>query len=122
MHKDPLIVTEGLSKSYNRTMALESLSMAISPREVFGLLGPNGSGKTTTIRLLVGLLRPTAGRAMVGGFDCWDQSLDVCRLVSYLQGELRLYGSMTGIGMLRLLCGLRTPSDWIGPSRSPSGS
>ena len=115
MHKDRLIVTELLSKSYNGTMALDSLSMAISPREVFGLLGPNGSGKTTTIRLLVGLLRPTAGRAMVGGFDCWNQSLDVRRLVSYLQGELRLYGSMTGIGMLRFLCGLR---DSVGLDRA----
>ena len=115
MDEDRLIVTEGLSKSYNRTMALESLSMAIRRREVFGLLGPNGSGKTTTIRLLVGLLRPSAGRASVGGFDCWRESLDVRRLVSYLQGELRLYGSMTGLGMLELLCGLR---DSVGLDRA----
>jgi ABC-2 type transport system ATP-binding protein len=110
-----LIVTEGLSKSYNRTMALESLSMAIGRREVFGLLGPNGSGKTTTIRLIMGLLKPSAGRASVGGFDCWRESLDVRRLVSYLQGELRLYGSMTGLGMLEFLSGLR---DSVGLDRA----
>jgi ABC-2 type transport system ATP-binding protein len=115
MDDSRLIVTEGLSKSYGRVAALDSLSLAIHRREVFGLLGPNGSGKTTTIRLLVGLLRPTRGKASVGGFDCWRQSLDVRRLVSYLQGELRLYGSMTGLGVLELLSGLR---DSVGLDRA----
>ncbi|MGP0066685.1 MAG: ABC transporter ATP-binding protein [Isosphaeraceae bacterium] len=115
MDDDRLIVTEGLTKSYKQTMALDSLSMAILRREVFGLLGPNGSGKTTTIRLLMGLLKPSAGRASVAGFDCWQESLDVRRLVSYLQGELRLYGSMTGLGMLELLSGLR---DSVGLDRA----
>ena len=112
---DRLVVTEGLTKSYQRVVAVQALSMAIRRREVFGLLGPNGSGKTTTLRLLLGLLRPTSGRAMVGGFECWRQSLEVRRLVSYLQGELRLYGSMTGLGMLELLCDLR---DGVGLDRA----
>jgi ABC-2 type transport system ATP-binding protein len=107
MDDDRLIVTEGLSKHYRRIVALDSFSVEVRRREVFGLLGPNGSGKTTTIRLLVGLLRPTAGRAQIAGFDSWRESLQVRRLVSYLQGELRLYGSMTGLGMLKLLCDLR---------------
>ncbi len=107
MDKEGLIVTEALTKHYNRVVALESLFLEIHRKEVFGLLGPNGSGKTTTIRLLLGLLRPTAGRATVAGFDCWRQSLDVRRLVSYLPGELRMYGSLSGLGMLRLLSDLR---------------
>src|SRR5262249_15932493 len=94
-------------KTYGRVTALNGLSLTVRRREVFGLLGPNGSGKTTTIRILVGLLRPSAGRATVAGFDTWRQSLDVRGLVSYLQGELRLYGSMTGFRMLELLCNLR---------------
>ena len=95
------IAIDGLSKCYSHVRALDALSLDIRRGEVLGLLGPNGSGKTTTIRLLVGLLRPTAGRATVGGFDCWRDSLDVRRLVSYLQGELRLFGSMTGLGVAR---------------------
>jgi ABC-2 type transport system ATP-binding protein len=102
-----LIVTEGLTKLYKRVTALEDLSLQVRRGEVYGLLGPNGSGKTTTIRLLLGLLRPTAGRAMVAGFDSWRSSLDVRRMVSYLPGELRMYGSLTGLGTLRLLCDLR---------------
>jgi ABC-2 type transport system ATP-binding protein len=107
MENGALIVTEGLSKVYRRVTALEGLSLQVGRGEVYGLLGPNGSGKTTTIRLLLGLLRPTAGRATVAGFDSWRSSLDVRRLVSYLPGELRMYGSLTGLGTLRLLCDLR---------------
>jgi ABC-2 type transport system ATP-binding protein len=102
-----MILTEGLTKYYGETPALVDLSMEVRKGEVFGLLGPNGSGKTTTIRLLLGLLRPTWGRASVSGFDCWRESLAVRELVSYLPGELRMYGAMTGLGMLRFLSDLR---------------
>jgi len=107
MDSSALIVTVDLTKIYGRVVALDSLSLEIRRGEVFGLLGPNGSGKTTTIRLLLGLLRPTSGRAMVAGFDTWRHSLEVRRLVSYLPGELRMYGSLTGLGTLRLLSDLR---------------
>jgi ABC-2 type transport system ATP-binding protein len=110
-----LITIEGLSKSYKTVIALESLDLSVRRGEVLGLLGPNGSGKTTTLRLLLGLLRPTSGRARIGGFDCWRESLEVRRLASYLQGELRLYGSMTGRGVLELLSDMR---DGIGLDRA----
>src|SRR3954454_19251431 len=74
LEETALIVTKGLSKTYGSFFALRNLSLAVRQGEVFGLLGPNGSGKTTTIRLLLGLLRPTAGDAVVVGFDCWRQS------------------------------------------------
>jgi ABC-2 type transport system ATP-binding protein len=107
MMQSGLIVTEGLTKFYGQVVAVDSLALEIRRGEVYGLLGPNGSGKTTTIRLLLGFLRPTAGWAKVGGFDCWRQSLEVRRLVSYLPGELRMYGSMSGLAILKLLCDLR---------------
>jgi ABC-2 type transport system ATP-binding protein len=102
-----MIETVGLTKRYGATTALIDLSVSVRPGEVFGLLGPNGSGKTTTIRLLLGLLRPTAGHATVAGHDCWRRSLDVRRMVSYLPGELRMFGAMTGLGVLRFLSDLR---------------
>ena len=102
-----MIATEGLTKVYGSTHALTDLTMGVRKGEVYGLLGPNGSGKTTTIRLLLGLLRPTAGRASVAGFDAWKQSLEVRSVVSYLPGELRLIGSMSGLGTLKFLSSLR---------------
>jgi ABC-2 type transport system ATP-binding protein len=105
-----MIETMGLTKWYGSVRALSDLTMEVRKGEVFGLLGPNGSGKTTTIRLLLGLLKPTAGRARVGGFDTWRQSLDVRRLVAYLPGELRLFGSMSGLALLKYLSALRDTS------------
>jgi ABC-2 type transport system ATP-binding protein len=102
-----MIATEGLTKYYGRTRALASLTMEVRKGEVYGLLGPNGSGKTTTIRLLLGLLRPSSGHASVAGYDVWHQSLEVRSVVSYLPGELRLIGSMSGLGLLKFLSSLR---------------
>jgi len=102
-----MIEARGLSKHYGEVRALEGLTLGVRAGEVFGLLGPNGSGKTTAIRILLGMLRPTAGTASVGGHDCWRDGLEVRRIVSYLPGELRLPGAMTGLGLLKFLCALR---------------
>src|SRR5262245_60417266 len=104
---DPLLSTDNLTKDYGPVRALDSLSLTISPGEVVGLLGPNGSGKTTALRLVLGFLQPTAGTARVGGFDCWTKSVEVRKLVSYLPGELRLYEGMTGRRLVRFLADLR---------------
>ncbi len=102
-----MIATEKLTKRYGRVQALTGLNLEVRKGEVFGLLGPNGSGKTTTIRLLLGLIRATSGRAKVAGFDSWKQSMDVRRMVSYLPGELRFPGGMTGFRFLKYLSDLR---------------
>lgn len=102
-----MISTVGLSKRYGAVAALKDMTLDVTSGEVFGLLGPNGSGKTTTIRLLLGLLRPSSGSAKVAGFDSWSQSLSVRRVVSYLPGELRLPGYMSGYALLKFLADLR---------------
>ena len=104
---DPVLATEKLTKDYGSFRALDSLTLSIAPGEIVGLLGPNGSGKTTALRLVLGFLRPTAGRAMVGGFDCWRDSVEARKRVSYLPGELRLYDTMTGRQLITFLGLLR---------------
>ena len=66
------IRSEGLTKRYGDTLALDDLDLVVEEGEVYGYLGPNGAGKTTTIRLLLGLHRPTSGRAEVFGVDAWE--------------------------------------------------
>jgi ABC-2 type transport system ATP-binding protein len=91
----PVLRTVGLTKRYTdfwgrpRVTALDNLSLEVQPGEVFGLLGPNGSGKTTTIKLLLGLLRPTAGDAMVFGRSAEDPAVKA--RIGYLPEETYLY-------------------------------
>src|SRR5205809_6113167 len=102
-----LLETEHLTKDYGRYRALADVNLTVKTGEIFGLLGPNGSGKTTALRLLLGFLKPTAGRALIGGHDCWRGSVAARRQVAYLPGELRLYENMTGRQLILFLCRLR---------------
>ena len=103
----PLLVAEKLTKDYGSFRALDGLNLSLAPGEVFGLLGPNGSGKSTALRLMLGFLRASAGRATLGGYDCWSQSVEARKRVAYLPGELRLYETMTGRRLVKFLAGLR---------------
>ena len=103
---------EQLGKRYGRVTALRGVSLEVASGEVFGFLGLNGAGKTTTIRILLDLVRPSAGRAFIFGLDCQAQGLDVRAQVGYLPGELGFYGDMTAEATLDLLAGLaRSPVD-----------
>ena len=102
-----LLRTEKLTKDYGRFRALDAIDLDVAPGEVVGLLGPNGSGKTTALRLVLGFLQPTSGRASVAGHDCWADSVPARRHVAYLPGELRLYENMTGRQIVHFLGRLR---------------
>jgi ABC-2 type transport system ATP-binding protein len=104
---EPLLRTEHLTKDYGHFRALDDLTLAVRPGEVVGLLGPNGSGKTTALRLVLGFLRPTAGHARVAGHECWHDSVAARRHVAYLPGELRLYENLTGRQLVHFLGRLR---------------
>ncbi len=97
------ITTIGLSKVYGTTTALDSLDLEVAEGDVLGYLGPNGSGKTTTIRLMLGLIRASAGRAEIFGVDCQDDPVSVHRRMGYAPGEVSLWPGLTGTETLHLL-------------------
>jgi len=108
----PAICIRGLTKKYGPLTALSDLNLDVARGEVFGFLGLNGAGKTTAIRLLLDLLRPTSGRAFIFGCDCRAQDLDARARIGYLPGELGLYLDLTGLETLDFLAGLnRQPVD-----------
>jgi ABC-2 type transport system ATP-binding protein len=100
------IHTEGLSKRYGETLALDSLSLAVREGEVYGYLGPNGAGKTTTIRLLLGLHRATAGSAELFGMDAWGDPVAAHRRVAYVPGEPFLWPKLTSAETFEFLAKL----------------
>jgi beta-exotoxin I transport system ATP-binding protein len=108
----PAISIRGLTKQYGTLTALNDLNLDINPGEIFGFLGLNGAGKTTAIRLLLDLLRPTSGQAFIFGYECRTQGLDARARIGYLPGELGLYLDLTGLETLDFLAGLnRQPVD-----------
>jgi ABC-2 type transport system ATP-binding protein len=105
------IATEGLTKRYGETLALDTLDLDVVPGEVYGYLGPNGAGKTTTIRLLLGLHRPTAGRAELFGIDAWNEPVAAHRRVAYVAGEPYLWPSLTSAETFEFLARVRGSTD-----------
>jgi ABC-2 type transport system ATP-binding protein len=108
---DAVIRTEGLTKRFGATVALDDLTLGVERGEVLGYLGPNGAGKTTTTRLLLGLLRPTAGTASILGLDPWADTVELHARLAYVPGELAVWPQLTGGQMLDLLGALHGSVD-----------
>lgn len=106
-----VIQTRGLTKRYGRVVAVEDLNLEVAEGEVFGLLGPNGSGKTTTILMLLGLTEPTSGEARVLGHDPVREPLKVKAKVGYLPDQVGFYGELTAWENLRYTSRLLGLSD-----------
>src|SRR6266508_4299152 len=102
-----IIEVENLSKSYGGNRGIIEVSFSAAEGEVFGFLGPNGAGKTTTIRILMALIRADSGAAKIAGLDCWNQSVELKRLVGYIPGEPSLDPNLTGGQILEYFSNLR---------------
>ena len=90
-----VIETAGLTKRYGKATAVDGLDLSVEKGEVFGMLGPNGSGKTTTILMLLGLTEPSGGSVRVLGYDPFRQPLEVKRRVGYLPDQVGFYDNLS---------------------------
>jgi ABC-2 type transport system ATP-binding protein len=91
----PSIYVRGLTRRFGDFVAVNDVSFSVAPGEVFGFLGSNGAGKSTTIRMLCGLLRPTSGTALVGGIDVTQDPEGVKRRIGYMSQRFSLYEKLT---------------------------
>lgn len=89
------VETQGLGKTFASVEALRSLDLTVREGEMFGLVGPDGAGKTTTIRMLCGILKATSGRARVLGYDLETQGQEIKNHIGYLSQKFSLYGDLT---------------------------
>ncbi len=101
------IEVSGLVKTYGKTVALDGLDLNVAAGEVHGFLGPNGSGKTTTIRILLGLLRADSGQARLLDGDPWQDAVQLHRRLAYVPGDVTLWRGLSGGEVIDLLGRLR---------------
>ena len=101
------IETTNLTRDFGQVRAVNQLNLRVEAGCFYGFLGPNGAGKSTTMRILTGYLSASGGTASIGGFDVFEQSLEVRRRVGYLPELAPLYGEMRVDGYLTLMCRLR---------------
>jgi ABC-2 type transport system ATP-binding protein len=99
-------LVQELSKSYGNLDALKGISFEINQGEIFGLIGPNGSGKTTTLRILATLLKPDKGEAKIFDVDVVKHSAEVRKLISYLPEEAGAYKNLSGLDYLKFIAEL----------------
>ncbi len=107
MNQDQLLDLQNLTKRFGRLTAVDAMSFSVARGEVLGFLGPNGSGKTTTMRMVTGFLPPTSGSAVVCGHEVTRAPIEVKRRVGYLPEGAPLYGDMTPVELLDFVARIR---------------
>src|SRR5258707_755579 len=90
----PVITTEKLTKRFGQFVAASELTFQVTKGEIFGFLGANGAGKTTAMRMLCGLLKPSSGKASIAGFDVYTQTEKIKQRIGYMSQKFRRQKSM----------------------------
>src|SRR5260370_27156418 len=113
--REPLVAVQDISKHYGRKTAVAGVTLTVRAGEICGFVGANGSGKTTTLRMLAGILRPESGRGHILGFDLVRDAAKIRQRVGYMSQQLSLYAELSVLENLRFraaVYGLRNPGDW----------
>jgi ABC-2 type transport system ATP-binding protein len=95
LSQEPAIHTQDLTRRFRDTVAVDRLNLSVRRSEIFGLVGPDGAGKTTTIRILCAIMHPTGGRAQVAGYDIVSAPEQIKRRIGYMAQRFNLYGDLT---------------------------
>ena len=96
-----LIQIKNLTKDYGDKRGIFDINLSIEKGDIFGFVGTNGSGKTTTIRHLMGFLKPQKGSATIDGLDCWENSAEIKKYIGYIPGEINFPDARTGMDFLK---------------------
>ncbi len=108
---EEIVKVQGLQKSFGKFKALHDVSFTVNAGEVVGFIGPNGAGKSTTIRTLLGIIKRDAGEVSIFGKDVWKDSLEIHKRISYVPGDVALWGSLTGGEIIDLFINLHGGGD-----------
>lgn len=108
---DPVIQTSKLTKRFGDFIAVDEITFQVNKGEIFGFLGANGAGKTTAMRMLTGLSKPSSGSATVAGFDVYKQTENIKRNIGYMSQKFSLYEDLTVLENIRFYGGIYGLSD-----------
>ncbi len=102
-----MIEVKGLTKYYKQIKAIEDVSFTVEKGDIVGFLGPNGAGKTTTMKIITGFMPPDKGTAIIGGYDVFENPMEVKRRIGYLPENPPLYNDMTVYDYLRFVAEIK---------------
>jgi ABC-2 type transport system ATP-binding protein len=102
----PVIITDKLTKRFGSFIAANELTFQVEKGEIFGFLGANGAGKTTAMRMLCGLLKPSSGKASIAGFDVYTQTEKIKKKIGYMSQKFSLYDDLTVSENIRFYAGI----------------
>lgn len=108
---EEIVKVQGLQKKFGKFIALHDVTFTVNAGEVVGFIGPNGAGKSTTIRTLLGIINRDAGDVKIFGKDVWDDSLEIHKRISYVPGDVALWGNLTGGEIIDLFIELHGGGD-----------
>ena len=103
---DAVIKTNKLTKRFGDFVAVNEITFDVSPGEIFGFLGANGAGKTTAMRMLCGLSKPTSGEATIAGFDVYRETEKIKRSIGYMSQKFSLYEDLTVLENIKFFAGI----------------